>query len=192
LPGIIALSAAGLLVSLSVLAAQRPDTAVVPSTWQPQHGQFFFNGYTTRYTCDALQGEVRRILIFLGARADARVKADCPRGPYVPAHTAWVTVDFSTLAPTHGTGPTVEGHWVRTELAPRHPIFMQEGDCFLIEDMKPLLTSSFATRGVLFHSECMPYAELLDSYGLEGEVLAPQHPQVPQPELGNNSGRDNS
>ncbi len=175
-------------------AGQQFDTASVPSAWQHHHEKFFFHGYSTQFNCDALEGEVRRILLFVGARATASVHADCPRGHYVPDENAWVTVDFDTLVPAApgagDAGPTVPGRWVHKTLEPRHPIFMQEGDCFLIEDMKPLLTSGFTSQGEMrVQTDCMPHTQILISYDVEGEVLAPEHPEVPRPQLGNNSGK---
>lgn len=176
------------LIAGAALAASTPG-AVVPSAWQHHHEKLWFYNFGTKFTCNALEGEIRRILFYLGARADAQVHANCPRGPYLPDPEAQVEVDFYSLAPIEGSvsgaGPVVEGRWAPMSLAPRHPIFMEESDCYLVENLKPLLTRTFIMRDAVYKTDCIPHDRFLVSYDVQAVMLQPVPPSVAAPELGN-------
>ena len=122
-------------------AVHTDDTSagdVVNGTWQHHKATFNYVGFTTLYTCDGLEDHVRQILLHLGARKDARVRATgCP-GPYnAPSSTAWVDADFYPLAPAAdaGASDTVKARWTALEVTPRRPNFMGDGDCELVQGM---------------------------------------------------------
>ena len=159
-------------------AARAPVAAadVVPGIWQHHKVTINYFGITSLYSCDGLEEHVRSILLYLGARKDAKVDASgCPRGPDVPSHTAWITSDFYTLAPA-GSAPaaeTVRAHWAAREVTPREPHVMGDGDCELIEQMKDLISKSFALREVSYRTDCVPNEITVDGFAIKGEALVP-------------------
>ncbi|HXN10737.1 MAG TPA: hypothetical protein VN859_05800 [Steroidobacteraceae bacterium] len=159
-------------------AADQP-VAPVPaerSAWKHHHVVFSYYGLTALYTCDGLEDKVRQILLFLGARKDAQVQATgCPRGPSSPSHQAFVTADFDALqaAPDSSDADNVQAHWAATQVTPRRPRFMDEGDCELVDGMRALLKDGFSWRGLDYNASCVPYSLSLGGFNVRGEVLQP-------------------
>jgi hypothetical protein len=159
-------------------AAEAPVPAadVVPGVWQHHKMTINYFGVTSLYSCDGLETHVRSILLHLGARKDAKVNAiGCPRGPEVPSHTAWIQADFYTLAPADSASApkAVRAHWAPREVTPRRPYFMGGGDCELIEQMKDLISKSFALRDVLYRTDCVPHEITVDGFAIKGQALVP-------------------
>ncbi len=160
------------------VAAEAPVAAadVVPGVWQHHKVTINYFGITSLYSCDGLEEHVRSILLHLGARKDAKVSASgCPRGPEVPSHTAWITSDFYTLAPANSASApeVVRAHWAPREVTPHQPYFMGDGDCELIEQMKDLISNSFALRDVSYRTECVPNEITVDGFAIKGQALVP-------------------
>ena len=160
-------------------AAPEPEVAaadIVPGTWEHHTATISYFGITSAYSCYGLEDHVRSILLHFGARKDAKVSATgCPRGPEVPSHNAWINTDFYTLTPAaSAAGPaTVRAHWAPREISPRRPYFMGDGDCELVEQMKDLISKSFALRDVVYRTECVPHDIVLDGFDIKGEALVP-------------------
>jgi hypothetical protein len=153
-----------------------PATDIVAGTWQHQKMTINYFGITSLYSCDGLEEHVRSILLHLGARKDAKVNANgCPRGQEVPSHNAWIEADFYTLQPAASASApdTVRAHWAMRELTPRRPYFMGEGDCELVEQMKDLISKSFAMRDVSYRTECVPHELIPDGFAVKGQALVP-------------------
>jgi hypothetical protein len=160
------------------------DTApndVVNSQWQHHKVKFNYTGFTTLYTCDGLESHVRQILLHLGARKDINVTAaGCP-GPFdTPSHTAWVDTDFYALAPAVGAGESdrVQAHWTNLAVTPVRPSFMGNGDCELIQEMKPLITENFTLRNVDYRTDCFPHEITLNGFSVTGQALRPLSPST--------------
>jgi hypothetical protein len=160
-------------------AADAPPADIVTGTWQHHKATFNYFGITTLYTCDGLEGQVGQILRHLGARRDVHVSArGCPGTDNTPSHTAWVQADFYTLAPVAGAaGPgTVDARWTPVEVTTRHPYFMGDGDCELIQEMKDLITQNFSLRDIQYRAECVPHQYIQDSFSIKGQALTAQPP----------------
>jgi hypothetical protein len=155
----------------------------VPIEWQHHQDNFAYSGFTTLYSCDGLEGQVRRILTYLGARRDVKVTArGCARGFEAPGRYAWVAADFYVPAASTGTvastgtasspGPVGEmGQWTQIDMTPRHPFFMDAGDCELIEDMQALVTKNFDVRDLDYRSSCFPNELSFDGFAVRGQAL---------------------
>jgi hypothetical protein len=147
---------------------------VVASVWQHHKVTFSYFGITSLFTCDGLEDHVRQILLHLGARRDAKVRASgCP-GPYnAPSHSAWVDADFYALAPAADAkgADTVKASWTPLEVTARHPDFMDDGDCELIQTMKGLIIKNFALREVEYRANCVPHEQWMDSFAIKGQAL---------------------
>ncbi len=149
------------------------------SAWKHHHVTFAYFGITAAYTCDSLEDKVKQILLYVGARQDAQVQATgCPRGPSSLSHQAVVTVDFDTLqaAPDSSDADSVQARWADMQVAPRHPRFMDEGDCELIDGMRPVLKDGFSWRGLDYSTSCFPHELPLDGFAVRGAVLRPAAP----------------
>jgi len=151
-----------------------PSSDIVTGAWQQHKVTFSYYGITSLFTCDGLEDHVRQILLHLGARGDAKVRASgCP-GPFnAPSHTAWVDADFYTLAPAADTvgSDAVKARWTPLEVTARRPGFMGEGDCELIQGMKDLITKNFSLRDVEYRTNCVPHELWTDSYAVKGQTL---------------------
>jgi hypothetical protein len=170
--------AAALGVAAMAGAAEAPVPAadIVPGTWQHHKMTINYFGITSLYSCDGLEDHVRSILLHLGARKDAKVNANgCPRGQEVPSHNAWIATDFYTLEPAASASApdTVRAYWALRELTPQRPYFMGEGDCELVEQMKDLISKSFALRDLSYRTECVPHELTLDGFAVKGQALVP-------------------
>lgn len=170
----LALGAAACLASEALPApAISPDSTV----WQPHHESFTYSGFTSSFTCDGIEGKVGQILRYFGARKDLQVSAHgCPRGPNSLSHMIWIVVDFQTLGAAPADAPSdslVKAQWTPIQLTGQRPFFMEQGDCELIQAMRPVLTHDFQLRGLSFDTSCMPYQQSLVDFTVKGEVLKP-------------------
>jgi hypothetical protein len=68
----IAIAWTAALLLAGVAQAQSPaDAPVVEAVWKPQRINFVYHGYSTLYTCSALQEKLEAILTTVGARGDS-------------------------------------------------------------------------------------------------------------------------
>ena len=167
--------------SLASQAADPPasDTVTAPTdlvtaAWRHHKVTFNYYGITSLFTCDGLEDHVRQILLYLGARKDAKVRASgCPGPLNAPSRSAWVDADFYALAPAIDAdgANTVKARWTSLEVTPRRPDFMGDGDCELIQEMKDLITKNFSLRDLQYRADCVPHELSLDSYAIKGQAL---------------------
>ncbi len=159
-----------------------PAADVVSGTWQHHKVTMNYFGITTLYTCDGLENHVRQILLYLGARKDLKVSATgCPGSPNAPSRTAWVNVDFYSLAPAADTGSpgAVNASWSALQLNSFHPNFMDAGDCELIQNMKDLALKNFSLRDLEYRTDCVPHDLSIDGFSVKGEALKAATPTTP-------------
>jgi hypothetical protein len=177
---IAATAAAASLTCGAPLSLASPATPEA-TAWQHHSAKFNFSGFTSAYTCDGMEGKVREIMKFMGARKDIQVTANgCPRGSNSLSHMVWVTVEFDTLAPAAAGAATtdlVPAQWTVFKLTAQRPLFMGAGDCELIEAMKPMLTANFSLRALDYSTSCTPHEVTFADFRVKGEVLKadPEH-----------------
>ena len=176
----------GLVLGLPANSAAADSSAsalgrIVTGSWQHHQVTFNYFGITSLYTCDGLEDQVRRILLHLGARQDAKVYASgCP-GPYnAPSRTAWVKAEFYTLAPAADAAgsDTLKASWTPLEITPRRPNFMDDGDCELIQGMKDLIMKNFSLRDIEYRTNCVPHEVSMDAYAVKGQALRAVAPNL--------------
>jgi hypothetical protein len=169
----IKLAAAGLAFFCAAGSAGAADTGVVASTWQHHVITFPYFGRTSKYNCDGLENSVRGILLHFGARKDLRVTASGCGPANTPGRSAFVATDFYTLAP--GADPnsseSVPAHWTLKHLDRDHPYFMDDGACELIDQMKDLITKSFAFQDLEYRTDCVPYDLHVNGFSVKGMAL---------------------
>jgi hypothetical protein len=152
--------------------AAGPGGEVVTGAWQHHHAKFSYYGITSLYSCDALEGKIRSLLLYLGARKDATVSANgCPRGTSVPGRNAIIEVDFYALAPTTDSQDAVQAQWTPAVVNSARPYFMGRGDCELIDEMKDLITKNFSLRDPNYRTDCSPHQVGIDDFSIQAQVL---------------------
>jgi hypothetical protein len=155
-------------------SASANTSAGTMAEWRTQKLKFDYNGFTALYTCDGLEGKVKQILLTFGARKDLTVRATgCNYGSSQPSKFAWVTAEFSALAPSTDPAPAdaVKAGWEKVQLAPNRPTYMGAGECELVEQMRDLLQKGFALRNTAYRTQCVPHQISVADYSVSTEVL---------------------
>jgi hypothetical protein len=173
----IALAGAGTWTAPSVAAAApAADQQPVASTWQHHSATFRYFGIIALYSCAGIEDHVRALLLYFGARADLKVKANgCPH-EIAPGRVAFLDTDFYTLAPSaDASAPdTVAAHWTAINVNPWRPIIMSDGDCELMAQMKGLIASSFTLRALSYRTDCVP--QEINGFSIKAQVLKAMPP----------------
>jgi hypothetical protein len=171
---LLALAMMGTLGAAMPGMAAAAEPAPTAAQWHKQALKFDYTGFTALYTCDGLEGKVRDILLTFGARKDAKVRATgCSEGPSRPSRFAWVSAEFSSLAPAAdpAAADVVKAGWIRVQLAPNRPSYMGAGECELVEQIRDLLQKGFALRNTEYRTSCMPHQVSMADYSVSTEVL---------------------
>ena len=169
-----ALLTAAMSSTAAAAAAAAAEPAATPAQWHAQTLKFDYTGFTTLYTCDGLEGKVRDILLTFGARKDLKVRATgCTEGMNRPSRFAWVTAEFSSLAPVVAPAPAdaVQAGWAKVQIAPNRPSYMGAGECELVEQMRELLQKGFALRNTDYRTSCTPHQVSIADYSVTTEAL---------------------
>jgi len=152
--------------------APAPTGKVVTATWQHHQVNFSYFGITSLYSCTGLETDIRSLLLYFGARKDAKVTAQgCPEGPDVPGRYAIIDTDFYSLAPSADSSDTVRAQWMPVIVSPRQPYFMSGGDCELINEMKDLITKNFSLSDLKYRTDCIPYEVNVDDFDIKAQAL---------------------
>ncbi len=172
----LALGMLGMLGAAVTAVAAAAEPTAAPAQWHKQTLKFDYSGFTALYSCDGLEGKVREILLTFGARNDAKVRATgCSEGSSRPSRFAWVTAEFSSLAPAAdpAAADVVKAEWARVQLAPNRPSYMEAGECELVEQIRELLQKGFTLRNTEYRTSCMPHQVSIADYSVNTEVLKP-------------------
>ena len=181
-----------------------PDqTTPVKAIWKQQEISFYFQSFTTFYSCYSLEDRIERLLKELGARAKVRVRAaDCPnavaRMPRViidvtsPVEaTAAAIAERDKGKSTRELAARVQGksaedaafadpfpaQWKRLSLS-RGKLDIEPGDCELIDELRRKVLPKLAVRIVESNVQCSPHQVSLGQPQLEIEALV----EIPKPD----------
>ncbi|MFC4308389.1 hypothetical protein ACFPN2_04785 [Steroidobacter flavus] len=189
--------------------AATPDTQVtgadpVQSIWKHQEIAFYFQSFTTFYSCTSLESKLERIMRELGVHARVKVRsADCPSSV-----ARMPRVVMQVVSPVEATPAALadrdKNKSVR-ELAQRvrgkksdHPLDsleefpaqwrpvsltrgrldLQPGDCELIDELQKKVLPKLAVRIVRDDVQCSPNQLTMGQPRLEVEALI----EVPKPD----------
>ncbi|MBW4053239.1 MAG: hypothetical protein HIU85_17615 [Proteobacteria bacterium] len=168
------------LAAAAVLLGAQPAVAAPPQSveavWAPRHVTFFYQGFTTHYSCDGLRDQIHRMLSKLGAR-DLKIRTrGCVSMVGVEPFPG-VAVTMQVLVPAaseHGgkADHAVAAHWRNVVLMPGNAGFEEQGNCELIEQFKETFLPLFAPRRISYQSNCIPHQLTLGTH-LSAEVLTP-------------------
>lgn len=168
----------------------------VQAIWKHQEIAFYFQSFTTFYSCTGLEGKLERIMRALGVHARVRVRsADCPssvaRMPRVVMHVIGpVEATPEALAERDKNKSIRElvervkgksdhpldsleqfpAQWRRVALN-RGRLDLEPGDCELIEEVQRKVLPKLAVRIVNDNVQCSPNQLTLGQPRLEIEVL---------------------
>lgn len=191
-----------LLFGLPAVAATEPGateaTAADPvqAIWKHQEIAFYYQSFTTFYSCSGLEDKLERIMRELGVHARVRVRsADCPasvaRMPRVVMNVVGpVEATPEALAERDKNKSVRElvervrgkskhpldsleqfpAQWRRVSLT-RGRLNLQPGDCDLIEEVKKKVLPKLAVRIVNDDVQCSPNQLTLRQPRLEVEAL---------------------
>lgn len=207
--GGVALIAAPAFAAEAAVPAEMPDTIQagaaadgaslpVDAVWKPQEFDFYYQSFTTFYSCSGLAEKVRRILLALGADDGTRVRVQgCDFGnsiarlPIVRIKTSSpVEATPDALSELARTRPRRElaarvrndrekgievdkpfpAQWERVSLS-RGSLGIEPGDCELIEQISKRLLPRLAVRVVESKMRCMPNQQSFTQPQLEVEAL---------------------
>lgn len=199
-----------LLFGMPGIAADAPTPAVagaepVQAIWKHQEIAFYFQSFTTFYSCTGLEGKLERIMRELGVHAKVRVRsADCPFsvarmprvvmaviGPVEATPEALAERDKSKSVReltqrVRGKGKSENpldsleqfpAQWRRVALS-RGRLDLQPGDCELIEELQKKVLPKLAVRIVNDDVQCSPHQLTLGQPRLEVEALV----EMPKPD----------
>lgn len=199
------LIAAVLIVDAGAAEQNQTQTsaqAPVQAIWKQQEINFYFQSFTTFYSCRSLADKVKRLLVALGASPDTRVRSnscdgdEIARMPYLRIKVmSPVEATPAALAELEKTRSTREltarvrgeraadasdqfpAQWKRVSLSRGH-FDLEPGDCDLIDQLKRRILPKLAARIVRDDMQCTPNQLSLGQPRLEVEVLA----EVPKPD----------
>jgi hypothetical protein len=170
-----------------------PAPGEVQAIWKAQEIGFYFQSFTTFYSCDGLERKMERVLEALGAEAHVRVSSpECPndiaRMPRVtvqvrmpaeatPEALAARDKNKSTRelkARVRGEDPNqgmeqFPAQWKRVSLGKK--LRLQPGDCELIEEFRRKVLPKLAVRVVDENLACSPNSVSMVRPRLEVETL---------------------
>ncbi len=178
--------ALSLIVCWAVTAAVAADQAAPPSStsakWAPRKLHFVFQGFTTHYTCDGLQDQMRSILQKLGAGKDLIVKPSGCTRLEGPEPFPGVDATFSVLEPVTGEQGTADSHDVTAQwgTVTLNSATAQDhsgsSDCELIQQVKRHVLPLFTTRNLSYSDDCFPHTATIAGARLSVDVLRPVQP----------------
>lgn len=180
-PGLLALCATGAALPLLGYAAVQPDdSGAVQSTWKPQEIRYSYTGFTTAYSCDAIESRLKSILTTLGAHPQTKVRAaGCLMNR--PSRNFFVTITTATpVAAAQGNAASESSNkskqelldrlgvesgftrepfpatWKTVDLSQDRKLDLQPGDCELMADLRDHVLPKLAIKVVSDEVRCTP------------------------------------
>jgi hypothetical protein len=168
---------------LAALPAVAEDMAPEeePAAWTRHDVDFFYVGFTTRYTCSGLRSKVKLLLKHLGVRDDVKMlERGCEAGYQKVADFPHLKITFwAPTIPKQGdkdVGEPVLGVWKPVVIKKNSPRGLDMGDCELVEIFRDTIMPKFLTRSVEGDVNCIPHQLVGNRIDLKFEVLAGVQP----------------
>jgi hypothetical protein len=189
-------------VAAAPVAPAGPDT--VQAIWKHQEIAFYFQSFTTFYSCTGLEGKLERIMRALGVHAKVRVRsADCPSSiarmprvimkvasPVEATPEAYAERDKNKavreLTERVKGGKSTDpidsldefpAQWRKVSLT-RGRLALEPGDCELIEELQRKVLPKLAVRITDDDLQCSPNQLTLGQPRLQVEALV----EMPKPD----------
>lgn len=171
--------ACGLLPLAGQAAAPSSDSAPVQSAWKTQEIRYSYTGFTTAYSCDAVEDRLKSILRALGAHEQTKVSAQgCDFNR--PSRNFFIVITTATPIPLADVpkqssadksrdellkrlgakdekfDETFPAQWKTVELSRDRKLDLQPGDCELMEGLRDHVLPKLSTKIVADRVSCMP------------------------------------
>jgi hypothetical protein len=175
---------AGLAMGSALNVSRAADTAPAPgpaSQWVERTLDYTYMGFTSRYSCDGLEDNVRVMLLALGARkSDLKIDSrGCTRFTG-PEASPGIFARFWVLAPQSAdqTGNAAGGaaqaaQWQTVDMVRLQGPEWEQGQCELLEQMKQKALPLFTSRNLKYHSSCFPHSATPGEIQFTVDVLRP-------------------
>jgi hypothetical protein len=173
---------AGLAMGSALNVSHAADTAPAPaSQWVERTLDYTYMGFTTHYTCDGLEDNVRAMLLALGARkSDLKIQTRGCTHVDRPEPSPGVFAHFWVLAPlasdqigNAGAGQAQPAHWQTVDLVRLEGPDWKSDQCELLEQMKQKALPLFTSRNLNFRSSCFPHSASPGEIQFTVDVLRP-------------------
>jgi hypothetical protein len=187
---------AATLAGLSVARAEAADQRPVQAIWKPQEINFYFQSFTTFYSCTGLEDKLKRILKELGVHGTVRVRSSECQGSVARMPRVLLNVVSAVEATPqalaerdksksrHELSARVRGQteelkdaleefpaqWRHVRLT-RGALGLEPGDCELIDELRRKVLPKLAVRVVHNNMSCSPNQLTLGQPQLEVEAL---------------------
>jgi hypothetical protein len=192
--------AAMLATALPLVALAAADESPVTGVWQKHDVDLGFAGFTSYYSCDGIEAKLKLLLRSAGARDDVKVRASCSNPYGGPSKLLHAYITFYTLVPAGperaapAVPPPPPGHplgkpapqlktaaapepgvgaWKVVEWQAKTPLWLELGDCELVETFVHELLPKFTTRDVEARMTCVPHQLTLGGIDVRFKTLAP-------------------
>ena len=163
-------SAAG---SINKQALTQAPGEAQPAVWAEKKANFTFQGFTSRYTCDAIEDAIRDVLRQFGARrSDIKLSSTGCSDPGRPSPFPGVNIRMSVLQPAvASSSETVAAHWKTVNLKLNDNFRNTSGQCELVEEVKKQIVPLFTTRNLDSRTHCIPHQVTAGEPTLKVDVI---------------------
>ena len=177
---------AGLLVLAALVAcpvaAEEPGSDEVAAAWKRQEVDFFYLGFTTRYSCGGLRSKVKLLLKHLGVRPDVKIsERGCEYGFEKVAEWPHLKIVFYVPEiPEVGArdvGEPVLGTWKAVSIKRHQPRGLEWGDCELVEQFRDRVLPKMPVRAMEGDVNCIPHQLIGNRIDLRFQILTGSVPQ---------------
>ncbi len=197
------------LFALSFVARAQDDVPAQPepvqAVWKQQEVPFYFQSFTTFYSCSSMESKIRRLLIALGVNREMKIRTRGCLSPHEISRTPFVEItlvspvvatpeELAELDKTRSTRELVArvrgdskefeaaaaqfpAQWKRVSLS-RGKLYLEPGDCELIDQLKERVLPKLAVRIVDDDIRCTPNQTSINQPRLVVEALF----EMPKPD----------
>ncbi|NKB38412.1 MAG: hypothetical protein GKR93_14815 [Gammaproteobacteria bacterium] len=157
--------------------------------WEVFQIRFVYVGEFTQYSCDGIERKIRRLLILLGARNDARVETDCFGGDNLRRRGAQrvhrMRLAFSLPVPVDKTDFGREifpAEWQEVSLGGGLSRKLDGGDCELVREFQRYVVPRLQVKQINSDLSCFPINRTISRLRAKMKILSPAKTKELEPE----------
>ncbi len=149
------------LIVISTSLSARAET--LEAQWEFYQIRFRYAPITTFYSCDAIEGKLKRLLIILGARDDARVEMKCFGNDNLKRRREQriyrILLAFAMPVPADRSDLTREifpAEWQETRVTGNVSRYLDGGDCELVDQFQRFVIPKLPIKKSTKSLHCLP------------------------------------
>ncbi len=146
---------------------------ILEAQWEVHQIRFRYAGFTTNYTCDGIERTLKRLLILMGARNDARVETKClSRNRVLRFHR--LLLAFAMPVPADKTDISREiipAEWQEVRIVGNLSRYLSGGDCELLEQFQRQVLPHLQVRILKKKLNCIPHFSQYNNWKLRMSAL---------------------